>query len=271
MTRTMRRQVPASAQRPADYPSDGSLSVRPYQRVGAAFGILGPLCLVAGTALHPVPADVNDAAAAFASYAAISRPTWVTAHLLQLLGIASMVLAMVLIARAVTGGGASALWARMTAVCGAAAIAVTATLQAVDGVALKAMVDLWSHGSTADRPALFAAAQAVRQVEIGLDGVFSLTLAAAALSFGLVLLLGATRRRRLLGALAVLTAATAAVGGVLFCLHGFSPAAMNAGTASGVLGMVLTAATGLWAGPGNKAHRRDLPRPHPQDASAKSR
>jgi hypothetical protein len=53
------------------------------------------------------------------------------------------------------------------AVLGAAGLATAALLQAVDGVALKATVDLWS-GAGEDRSSLFAAALAVRQVEIGL-------------------------------------------------------------------------------------------------------
>ena len=64
------------------------------------------------------------------------------------------------------------MWARLTEVTGAAAIAVTAVLQAVDGVALKAIVDMWAHASAADRYIMFAAAQAVRQVEIGMDAAF---------------------------------------------------------------------------------------------------
>jgi hypothetical protein len=94
-------------------------------------------------------------------------------------------------------------------------------------VALKATVDLWSQASAADRPPLFAAAQAVRQVEIGLDGVVSLTLAATTTAFAMALMHGSVAARTL-GALAFLTAAAAAVGGVLFCLQGFSTTAMNA-------------------------------------------
>ena len=123
------------------------------------------------------------------------------AHLLPLAGITGMLLAMLLLARAVAADRISLLWARLTMALGAAAVAVTATLQAVDGVALKAMVDLWAHSSDADRPALFASAQAVRQIEIGLDGVFTLTLAATAAAFGMVLVRD-TAAARVLAALA---------------------------------------------------------------------
>ena len=61
-------------------------------------------------------------------------------------------------------------------------------LQAVDGVALKAMVDLWT-GADEDRSSLFAGALAVRQIEIGLDALFALLLALAFLAFGIGLLI----------------------------------------------------------------------------------
>jgi hypothetical protein len=219
---------------------------RRYYRVGAASGVLGVVLLVLGTALHPVPADGNDAAAAFAVYAEVSRPAWLAAHLLPLAGITGMVLAMGLLSRSVATSGNRTLPARLTEITAAAAIAVTAVLQAVDGVALKAMVDMWSHASAADRPALFAAAQAVRQVEIGLDAVFSISLALTTLAFA-VALWEARRAGRLLAVVSLATAASAAAAGVLFGLQGFSPAAMNAGMTSGLLGILLTGAAAGWA------------------------
>jgi hypothetical protein len=214
-----------------------------YYRLGGALGVVGPLLLIAGTVAHPMGSDANIATDAFAEYAATSRPLWVLAHLAQLAGVSGMVLGMVLLAWAVAG--TSALTSRLMTMSGAAAVAVTAALQAVDGIALKATVDLWSQAAGADRSALFAAAQAVRQVEIGLDGVFSLALAATTLLFGLVLVKDGGGRR-VLAALAFVTAATAGVGGLLFCLQGFSATAMNVGAASGVLGIVLTIAASTW-------------------------
>jgi hypothetical protein len=195
--------------------------------------------------MHPVPEHLNDPGTAFAAYASVGRAAWVTAHLLQLAGASGMALALVLLSWAASAPGTSRLLALLTTVFGATAIAVTATLQAVDGVALKGTVDLWSQAALSERPALLAAATAVRQIEIGLDAMFSLTLAATTLSFGLVLIHG-TRGTRVLGVLAAATAVTAAFGGVLFCLQGFSPAAMNTSTSSGALGIVLTLAAGVW-------------------------
>src|SRR4051794_20187334 len=107
---------------------------------------------------------------------------WVAAHLLQLGGVAGVVLVIVLLARAVDGTRGSA-WARMTAVFGAAGLATAAVLQAVDGVALKAVVDLWSDAGE-DRSSLFAAALALRQVEIRINAVFALLLTAGLVTIG---------------------------------------------------------------------------------------
>jgi hypothetical protein len=215
-----------------------------YYRLGAALGVVGAVLLIAGTMAHPMVSDANNAAEAFAEYAATSRPTWVLGHLAQLAGIAGMVIAMVLLAWAVAGTAATG--SRLITISGAATIAVTAALQGVDGIALKATVDLWSQAGPADRSAFFAAAQAVRQVEIGLDAVFSLALAATTLLFGLVLVRG-SRGRRALSAVALVTTATATAAGILFGLQGFSATAMNMGAASGVLGIDLTITASVWA------------------------
>jgi hypothetical protein len=224
-------------------PPATQISGQPY-RLTAVLALLGAALLGVGTWLHPADADPG-VPAAFSEYAADGRAGWVTAHLLQFGGVASMTLAMVLLARGVAGPGGAA-WARVTAVCATAGFATAAVLQAVDGVALKAMVDLWSSASD-DRPTLFAATLAVRQVEIGLDALLALVLAAAFLSLG-VALLTAPGRSRGLGALALATAATAAANGLALALGGFSDTAMLATTASGLLGLafLLTAAVWSW-------------------------
>ena len=58
----------------------------------------------------------------------------------------------------------------------AASVAMGAALQAVDGIALKAMVDRWAAAAPAERALVFEAALAVRQIEIGLASLFSLLL-----------------------------------------------------------------------------------------------
>jgi hypothetical protein len=232
----------------------------PGARLGAVLAVLGAGLLAAGTWLHPMHADAGVPAAAFAEYAAAGHVPWVAGHLLQFGGIAGMVLAVVLLSRTITGARESA-WARVTTVAGAAGLATAATLQAVDGVALKAMVDLWS-GATEDRAALFSAALAVRQIEIGLDGLLALLLAVVFLGFGLALLSAPTGTRSL-AVLALATAGAAAVNGVALCLGGFSDVAMLATTASGLLGIatLLVAARWSWRRGTPRAGRPPTPVP----------
>ncbi len=217
---------------------------RPPYRFVAALALLGAALLTVGTVLHPAHADPGSPAAAFAEYAGVSRGMWVAAHLLQLGGVAGMVLVVVLLARVVDGTPGSA-WVRVTTVFGTAGLATAAVLQAVDGVALKAVVDLWA-GAGEDRSQLFAAAVAVRQVEIGLDALFALLLAAAFLAFG-VGQLTAPNGSRGLGALAVVAAGAAAVDGIALALSGFSAATMFATTVSGALALVWMLLGAVWS------------------------
>ena len=215
----------------------------PYRFV-AAMALLGAALLTVGTVLHPAHADAGSPAAAFAEYAGVSRGMWVAAHLLQLGGVAGLVLVIVLLTGVIDGTRGSA-WARATPVFGTAGLATAAVLQAVDGVALKAMVDLWSSAGQ-DRSSLFAGALAVRQVEIGLDAMFALLLAAGFLTFGTGLLTAPTGSRGL-GALAVLAAAAAAGNGIAFALSGFSATTMLATTVSGALALVWMLLAAAWS------------------------
>src|SRR4051794_210597 len=212
-----------------------SAAPRPPYRLVAALAVVSSALLTVGTVLHPAHADPGSPAAAFAEYAGVSRGMWVAAHLLQLGGVAGLVLVVVLLAWVVNGTRGSA-WARVSTVLGTAALATAAVLQAVDGVALKAVVDLWSDAAE-ERSSLFAGALGGRQVEIGLDALFALLLAAAFLAFGIGLLT-APNGSRGLGVLAVLAAGPAAVNGIALALSGFSAAAMLATTVSGVLALV---------------------------------
>src|SRR3954465_4211652 len=85
---------------------------RPALRFVAALALLGAALLTVGTVLHPAHADPDSPAAAFAEYAGVSRGMWVAAHLLQLGGVAGLVLVIVLLARVVNGTRGSG-WARV--------------------------------------------------------------------------------------------------------------------------------------------------------------
>jgi hypothetical protein len=104
----------------------------------AIAAISGSLFLLIGTFFHPMEADPNIPLASFTEYAADRN--WVASHLMQLTGMALMVAALVLLSQRMATGQAKvvAILGEIGAVVG---LAVAAALQAVDGIALKAMVN----------------------------------------------------------------------------------------------------------------------------------
>jgi hypothetical protein len=131
--------------------------------------------------LHPMGADPGDALAAFTEYAADTH--WVASHLTQFLGVALMFLGLIAI-RDVIRHEPAAWIARLSVFFGISAMAVTAVLQAVDGVALKVMVDTWSTAPADQKQSAFMAAFAVRQIETGLASFM-------AMLFGVTVILSA--------------------------------------------------------------------------------
>ncbi|HET7681533.1 MAG TPA: hypothetical protein VFK79_15520 [Xanthobacteraceae bacterium] len=191
-------------------------------RISAACAFVGGVLLGLGTSMHPMQADPNNAAAAFAEYA-VDR-NWIGSHLLQFVGAALLVAFLLLLARQLRGSLAVL---RPLASGGAiASLAVAAALQAVDGVALKAAVDAWAGAPGAEKPAAFSAAFAVRQIEIGLASLLSILFGATAALYGL-LLYGDGRYPTWIGSVAVAGGIGFTAGGVVIAYGGFSPAAMN--------------------------------------------
>jgi hypothetical protein len=195
---------------------------RVEHRVGATCAFGGSGLLVLGTALHPIQADPNQAIAAFTEYAA--DELWVFSHLLQLAGVTLLVAALLLLAHqleAASGAG----WARVAAGGAIASLAVAAVLQAVDGIALKILVDTWTVAPAAQRDGAFAAAYAVRQVEIGVASTGSLIFGLTLSMFGVALLVDPTYPKWV-GGLALGAAVPTAGAGVVMAFTGFSGLAM---------------------------------------------
>jgi hypothetical protein len=197
-----------------------------------------------GTALHPLKADPNDAVAAFTEYAA--DRLWVGSHLTQLAGIALIVAALLFLARqldAASGMG----WSRVAAGGAIASLSVAAALQAVDGIALKAMVDVWAAAPATKKEAAFYAAFAVRQVEVGLASTVSLMFGLTATMYGRVLLDGRTYPKWV-GGLAIAGGVPAIVAGVVMAFTGFSRLAMaiNMPASSLLMVWMLTVGVFMW-------------------------
>jgi len=74
--------------------------------------------------------------------------------------------------------GGAAVWARLASAGAIATLTLAAALQAVDAIALRAMVENWAAAAEAQKESAFQSAFAVRQVEIGLASVLSLVLGA---------------------------------------------------------------------------------------------
>ena len=190
-------------------------------RVGAACAFIGCVLLGIGTSMHPMQADPNNAAAAFAEYAADQR--WVAGHLLQFAGAALLLGFMLILSRQLRARSGM----RQVATGGAiASLAVVAVLQAVDGVALKATVDAWAAAPAADKPAAFSAAFAVRQIEIGVAALLSLLFGATSALFGL-LLHGDGRYPRWIGGAAFAGGAGFAASGFALARGGFTSFVLN--------------------------------------------
>jgi hypothetical protein len=210
-------------------------------RVGGAAAVGGAVALVIGTLLHPLGADPNNPTEAFAEYAADRM--WVASHLLQFLGVAGLGAALVALAGIMDTGRASA-WARIGAFGAAAGVATAAALQAVDGVALKVMVDRWA-GATGDARALaFEGALAVRQIEVGLASLLSVLFGLTMLAFSVALLFS-RRFGAWLGWLGVVGGSGTLVAGVAQAHAGFSPVAMTISMAASSVLILWALAVGI--------------------------
>jgi hypothetical protein len=195
---------------------------RSASRMGATCAIGGTVLLLVGTALHPMGADPSDAVAAFTEYAA--DQLWVASHLTQLAGITLMVAALLILARQIEAVSGKS-WSRLAAGGAVAGLAVAAVLQAVDGIALKAMVDAWAAAPSAQKEMAFHAAFAVRQVEVGLASMLSLLFGLTVSMYGLALL-GDRTYPKWVAWLAVVGGMPTIVAGVVMAYTGFSDITM---------------------------------------------
>jgi len=187
-------------------------------RAGATCAISGGLLLVVGTCLHPVPAEPNDAAQAFAVY--VADRSWVAGHFMQLAGIVLALAALIILAQQLETGR-SRFWSRPASAGAIASMAQAVALQAVDGIALRAMIRNWATAAATQKDIAFQSVFAVRQLEIGLASVPSLLLGATAILYGVALLDG-HMYPKWLGVLAIVGGVPTSLSGVLMAYSGFS-------------------------------------------------
>jgi hypothetical protein len=210
-------------------------------RAGSAAAIVGTVVLVVATMLHPMSADPADPAAAFSEYAA--DRLWIASHLGQFLGIALIFVGLYALHRSLADGPVG--WiADLALLFALAALVMAAVVQAVDGIALKAMVDHWAGASDAQKQAAFEAALAVRRIEIGAASLLALLFGTAGVLFGIAIATSAVYPAWL-GWVAMMSGAGTAAGGVLTAFTGFSDVAMNVGMPFNLVMLAWIAAIGI--------------------------
>ncbi len=210
--------------------------------VGAVVGIVGALLLLVGTFLHPSEANPNLPFEAFKEYA--ESTNWVGSHLLQLAGVALMMVQVRCLSQIFTNNIAR-VWAQIGLMGATASLALAAALQAVDGVALKRVVDSWVVAAEPEREALFQAAFAVRQIEIGLASMFALMGAVTVILYGLALLSDRTFWPWL-GWLALVAGLATGVTGILIAYTGFSELEMMISMPANLLLLAWVVAVSVW-------------------------
>ena len=214
-----------SSPRPAGRPPAGGpveAEDRALLSIGVVAAVLGLVVEVAMGILHPSHAAPNDSAAAFEEYS--HSHDWTLVHVGQFAGTLLVVVALVAIARSLSGQrgipGALAVVGGVTAVLVAAVFAVQ---MAVDGVALKGVIDTWAHTPAGpDKSAAFLAADAVRWIEKALSSFFHLLNGTTLLALGLSVAFGSGARRRL-GWVGAIAGGGFLVGGLVTSRTGFSP------------------------------------------------
>ena len=201
-------------------------------RLGSVAAVAGAAVLFASTLLHPMSRDPNNAPEAFAEYAANSFYVWT--HLGQFAGFALLGAALVALAATFEPGRAAA-WARIGLAGTVAGVAVAAALQAVDGIALKVSVDRWAAATGDVRAVVYEAALAVRQIEIGLAALLSITTGLALIAFSFAMLVS-MRYPHWVGVIGLLDGLGMVAAGGAQASSGFSALAMTISmTASSVL------------------------------------
>lgn len=190
-------------------------------KVGASLAFFGSIALGIGTSMHPMHADASNTAAVFAEYAV--APNWIVGHLLQFTGSLLLLGFLLILSRQVRASSGM----RQLATGGAiATLAVAAVMQAVDGIALKGMVDAWQAAPAADKPAAFSLALAMRQIELGLTSALTMLFGATCAAYGLILH-GDGRYPRWIGGAAFAGGAGFAGAGVMLARGGFASYAMD--------------------------------------------
>jgi hypothetical protein len=211
-------------------------------RLGAVALPLGVIVLVIAESFHPSREDPMDNVAVFREYA--HSDIWTTVHLAQYFGFLLLLGGLVALYYSVstrsgsTRSGAGAGLAPFGLAAAVTAAASFTVLQAVDGVALKRAVDAWVSAPAEQEGAAFAAAEAVRWIEIGMNSLSFFLLGLTLFLYGVAIPLGSVYPRWA-GLIAV-------VSGVALMYNGVVEVAYESFVAS-IIKLVGLALLALWA------------------------
>jgi uncharacterized protein DUF4386 len=193
---------------------------RMYLRVSAIVLILGELLFGVAGYLHPAHEPANSHAAVFAEYA--SSTNWTLVHLGQFAGMLVIIAGLLTLFLALNiRSGIAGLLAHGAVVSAVVTLALYGILQAIDGVALKQVVDAWASAPEAEKAARFASAEAIRFLEWGgrsyQDFMFGITFVLFA-----IVIVSTARIPRPLGVLVGLTGIAYIAQGFVVGAEGFS-------------------------------------------------
>jgi hypothetical protein len=206
-------------------------------RMGALMLPLAVPVLVVAEYLHPHSEDPMEFSAVFTEYA--HSHVWTTVHLAEYFGFLLLLGGLVALYYSLSprpGAGAG------LAPFGLAAAATTGAcftvLQAVDGIALKRAVDAWASAPASGKAAAFAAAEAVRWTEMGMNGLSFFLAGLTLFLFGSAIALGSVYPRWI-GLIAAISGAAFMYDGVgVVAYEGFVPSTIK------LVGLLLLA---VWA------------------------
>ena len=193
---------------------------RQQLRVAAVLLFLGEVIFGVAGYLHPAHEPANSHAAVFAEYA--NSANWTMVHLGQFAGMLVIVAGLLVLFRALNvHSGMAGLVAQGAAVSAIVTLALYGILQAIDGVALKQVVNAWAAAPEAEKAARFASAEAIRWLEWGgrsyQDFMFGLTFVLFA-----IVIVWTARIPRLFGLLVGLTGIAYIAQGFVTGFEGFS-------------------------------------------------
>ena len=191
-------------------------------RLGAVALPLGVIVLVVAEPFHPSREDPMDNAAVFREYA--NSDMWTTVHLGEYFGFLLLLGGLVALYYSVsTRPGAGAGLAPFGLAAAVTAAASFTVLQAVDGIALRRAVDAWVSAPAPQKPAAFAAAEAVRWIEMGMNSLSYFLAGLTLFLFGLAIALGSVYPRWA-GSIAVLSGVALMYNGLVeVAYEGFVP------------------------------------------------